>query len=143
MSKDPSHPIDGSGDGMTQEILKLVRSIDERLISLEAKVDERLLDTRPIWERALAEIGELRVAQGQTNIRLDQLAAKQDQLAAKQDQLAAGQDQLRTELRDEMRMGFHKLERQLMRLSKDFLEIRTEMDMLEDRIEKLEPQAST
>lgn len=118
MSKDPSHHFDDSGGEMTQEVLKLVRSIDERLTKLEAKVDERLFDTRPIWERALAEIGEVRTAQEQTNARLDQL-------------------------RDEMKMGFHKLERQLMRLSKDFLEIRTEMDMLEDRIEKLEPQPST
>jgi hypothetical protein len=41
-----------------------------------------------------------------------------------------------------MRMGFHKVERQLMLLGRDFLQIRSELMMLEDRIEKLEPQPS-
>lgn len=35
-------------------------SIEGRLSTLEDKVDRRLQETRPIWERALAEIGELR-----------------------------------------------------------------------------------
>ena len=131
------------------------------LRALETKVDERLLDTRPIWERALAEIGELRTTSEQVNKRLDelrtgqyelrteqdqirtgleQLHSGQEKLGTGQDQLRTGLDQLRTDLREEMKIGFHKFERQLMRLSKDFLEFRAEHDMLEDRIEKLEPQ---
>lgn len=37
-----------------------VDSMDTRLTTLEEKVDRRLQETRPIWERALAEIAELR-----------------------------------------------------------------------------------
>jgi chromosome segregation ATPase len=37
-----------------------VHSLDARLTTLEEKVDRRLQETRPIWERALAEIAELR-----------------------------------------------------------------------------------
>jgi hypothetical protein len=35
-------------------------AMDERLDKLEKKVDERSYDTRPIWERALKEIAEIR-----------------------------------------------------------------------------------
>jgi chromosome segregation ATPase len=35
-------------------------SMDGRLTAVEEKVDRRLQETRPIWERALAEIAELR-----------------------------------------------------------------------------------
>ena len=37
-----------------------VHSLDGRLTMLEEKVDRRLQETRPIWERVLAEIAELR-----------------------------------------------------------------------------------
>ena len=60
------------------EILAKVRSIDTRLISvenrlegLETKVDERLRETRPIWEQALKEILDLR-------LEVKNLSRKQD-----------------------------------------------------------------
>lgn len=35
-------------------------SMDGRLTAVEEKVDRRLQETRPVWERVLAEIAELR-----------------------------------------------------------------------------------
>jgi len=55
------------------EILEKVRSIDTRLTSLEVKVDERLRETRPIWEQALKEIMDLR-------LEIKKLVCKQDVL---------------------------------------------------------------
>ena len=40
-----------------------VTKIDNRLQSLEKKVDERLHDTRPIWHKVVADIGELQSGQ--------------------------------------------------------------------------------
>ena len=40
-----------------------VTKIDNRLQSLEKKVDERLYDTRPIWHKVVADIAELRTGQ--------------------------------------------------------------------------------
>jgi hypothetical protein len=40
-----------------------VTKIDNRLESLEKKVDERLHDTRPIWHKIVADIGELQSGQ--------------------------------------------------------------------------------
>ena len=52
-----------------------VTKIDNRLQSLEKKVDERLHDTRPIWHKVVADIAELhsgqkRLEDGQQALRL-------------------------------------------------------------------------
>ena len=49
-----------SMDGRFDSVDSNVHSLDARLNSLEEKVDRRLQETRPIWERTLAEIAELR-----------------------------------------------------------------------------------
>ena len=41
------------------EIVLILQNIDARLRSLEQKVEERLHDTRPIWERVVADIARL------------------------------------------------------------------------------------
>ena len=41
-----------------------------RLDALEAKLDQRSFETKPIWERALAEILELKQSVAETNQRL-------------------------------------------------------------------------
>jgi predicted nucleic acid-binding Zn-ribbon protein len=58
-----------------------VSTIDDRLQSLEKKVDSRLHDTRPIWHKVVAEIAELqsgqkRIEDGQQAMRkvLDELS---------------------------------------------------------------------
>lgn len=49
-----------------------------RLSSLEQKVDERMRETRPIWEKALAEISETRQ---EMNVKFRALDRKFDQVA--------------------------------------------------------------
>jgi chromosome segregation ATPase len=45
----------------------ILQNIDSRLQRLEQKVEERLHDTRPIWERVVLEIAQLR--EGQQEIK--------------------------------------------------------------------------
>lgn len=52
-------------------------AIDARLAALEKKADESVLETKPIWERALAEITETRA---EMNERFDDLERKIDVL---------------------------------------------------------------
>lgn len=47
---------------MFREFDGLQRGFDERLEALEEKVEERLYDTRPMWEAVRAQIIELREA---------------------------------------------------------------------------------
>src|SRR5437879_3722884 len=45
--------------GLLQDLNGRVRDMDERLSNLETKVDERLIDTRPMWEAMNNRITEL------------------------------------------------------------------------------------
>ena len=68
-----------------------VTKIDNRLQSLEKKVDERLHDTRPIWHKVVADIGELQSGQ-------KRLEDGQKHLDEGQKRLEEGQQALRLSL---------------------------------------------
>jgi hypothetical protein len=48
----------------------ILQNIDSRLLSLEQKVEERLHDTRPIWQKVVADIAQLQ--EGQTQLQESQ-----------------------------------------------------------------------
>ena len=70
-----------------------VNNIDNRLQSLEKKVDERLHDTRPIWHKVVADIGELQSGQ-------KRLEDGQKNLEEGQKRLEEGQQSLRLSMTD-------------------------------------------
>jgi len=43
-----------------ERVLSIIASIEQRLTSLEEQAERKALETKPIWERALSEIVELR-----------------------------------------------------------------------------------
>src|SRR6266850_1304948 len=47
-------------DSMEAHFNRRFDSLDERVEALETKVEKRALETKPIWERALAEILEVK-----------------------------------------------------------------------------------
>ncbi|MBA3806219.1 MAG: hypothetical protein H0X14_10970 [Acidobacteria bacterium] len=66
MSDDLTQKLPTSQDGTLAQILTTVQnlstgmeSLEQRFGSLEQKVDERLHDTRPIWEKVQADISRL------------------------------------------------------------------------------------
>ena len=62
--------VDDLGKSMRSSMENLVTwvgNIDTRLQRLEQKVEERLYDTRPIWQKVLEDIGKLQ--KGQTKIQ--------------------------------------------------------------------------
>lgn len=100
-----------------------IDSLDARLQSLEEQVERRALDTKPIWERALAEIVEVKA------------------------ELRTGFGDVRTEL-GEVKERVGALEgatrlmgRKLDILNRDLTTLRAEQLGLEDRVEKLEPSS--
>jgi len=74
-------------------------AIDARLVALEERADERLRETKPIWEQALKEIADMR---------------------------------------EEMRAGFHNIERQIGVLSRDIVRLRADQDGYDERLARLE-----
>ena len=91
-----------------------VNEIKTRLSALETTVNERSFETKPIWERALAEIAATRAELAET----------------------------RTELRGEMKDGFRKLGAKMDVLNNDLLTVRGDQRLLEKRVEDLESKAS-
>jgi hypothetical protein len=74
MSEDLTQNLPGSQNDALAQILSAVQgldvrvqSMDDRLGSLEVKVEERLHDTRPIWEKVVEDIRQLR--EGQDSLR--------------------------------------------------------------------------
>jgi hypothetical protein len=56
MSEEPTQNLPQDG---VRQILARFDSMDERLTTLEDRVDRRLQETRPIWEQVLARLGNL------------------------------------------------------------------------------------
>ena len=76
MSGDLTQNLPTSQDGTLAQILTTVQnlstrmeSLEQRFGSLEQKVEERLYDTRPIWEKVQADI--TRLQEGQESLRKD------------------------------------------------------------------------
>lgn len=55
------------------QLVGWIGSIDSRLKNLEQKVEERLHDTRPIWHKVVADIGELQSGQNRLEEGLHKL----------------------------------------------------------------------
>ena len=129
MSDDPTKKLPGEQDAdRISALISAVQSMSTdfqevkvRLEALEKTVNERLYDTKPIWERALAEIAEARAEVAETRAELKAEIA---------------------ELRSEMRDGFRTLGSKMDVLNEDVLTVRAEQRLLGKRVQDLESKAS-
>ena len=103
--------------------LKTLDTIDARLKAVEEQSERRALDTKPIWERALTEI--LDVKQELGNVTQELGDVKQELGGVKQEL-------------GEVKQSLHNVERKLDVLSRDIVQVRADQGYLESRIEKLE-----
>ncbi|MGH9835975.1 MAG: hypothetical protein ACREBD_05545 [Blastocatellia bacterium] len=97
-----------------------IRGLDARLTSLETKVEDRLLDTRPLWE----------VISARTEMIVERVTRIEEQNARMQETMRQMAETLRL------------LEKQQGLLNRDFLKFRGEQEILEDRIYALEQRPS-
>jgi F0F1-type ATP synthase membrane subunit b/b' len=100
-----------------------------QLEALQKTVNDRLYDTKPIWERALAEIADTR-------------AELKTQIADTRAELKTEIAETRAELRSEMRDGFRMLGSKMDVLNEDVLTVRAEQRLLGKRVQDLESKAS-
>lgn len=68
-----------------EQILTKLEVMDARLQRVESKIEERGFDTKPIWERALVEIMEVRQEVATVNRKIDVFS--RDMLNLRQEQL--------------------------------------------------------
>jgi chromosome segregation ATPase len=115
MSEDLTQKLPPGQDTTLAQILNAVQSLgatvqslDTRLARLEQKVEERLHDTRPIWEKVVADIAQLQ--EGQMRLQ------------AGQETITGEIKIIRTELRD-MNRKFSVLNDQLLQNQSDYRDI--------------------
>jgi septal ring factor EnvC (AmiA/AmiB activator) len=105
-----------------------VQEVRARLEALEKTVIQRSFETKPIWERALAEIAETRA----------EIAETRAELAETRAELKAELAETKAELRAEMKDGFRKLSLKIELLNEDSLTLRADQKQLDRRVEALE-----
>src|ERR1043165_8595977 len=104
------------------EILTAIKKLDARLGRLEQTVDERLYDTRPMWHRLEADIGQLRTG-------VERLETAVERLEIAVERLEKGQEELRSSVSDvsrdqivindvvrKIQLDFHAIDDRLHRL---------------------------
>lgn len=121
-----------------QNVKSDLQKVTIRLEALEKTVDERLYDTRPIWERALAEIAGVRS-------EFDGLRSEFDGLRSEVAGLRTETGELRSEvaeLRAEMREGFYNFGTKIELLLRDMFSLRTDHERLSRRVDDLTPKTT-
>ena len=123
--------LSSSVQSLSSEVQSLsseVHDVRARLETLEKTVTEHSFETKPIWERALAEIAATRA----------ELAETRAELAETRAELKAEIAETKAELRSEMKDGFRKLALKIELLNEDSLTLRADQRQLDRRVEALE-----
>ena len=119
-------------DSRVEHLESAVERLDSRLGSLEQKVDERLHDTRPIWEKVNADIAELQAGQ-------QRLTEGQQRLTEGQQRLEEGQEFLRGESR-EIRTQLRDIFRRLSIFNDTLVTMQADYRDIYDRVREIERQ---
>src|SRR5687767_12501770 len=81
MSEDQTKLLDRK---LLEQILTKLEVMDTRLQQVEAKIDQRGFDTKPIWEKALVEIIEVKQEVATVNRKIDVFSKDMLNLRAEQ-----------------------------------------------------------
>lgn len=133
-----------SGDDLLQAVRVDMNSLFELVRSLDAKVDARLHDTRPMWETVFARfdtVDEQLKSQGaELKSQGAELKSQGAELKSHGTRLDAIEKKLERfdDIEAELRRLRRKIERMVGELSHNVLDMRVDQQDLEDRIEKLE-----
>lgn len=112
-------------------------SLDTRIHALEGQAERRALETKPIWERALAEIGEVTSDLGEVKGGLGEIKSGLGEVRAELGEVRAELGEVKERL--SALEGLNKpMLRKIDLLSRDVVIVRAEQIGLEDRLEKLE-----
>ena len=112
-------------DTRVERLESTTERVDSRLSGLEQKAEERLYDTRPIWEKVSADIAELQ--------------AGQQRLTEGQQRLETGQEFLRGESR-EIRTSLRDIFRRLSIFNDTLVTMQADYRDIYDRVREIERQ---
>lgn len=118
MSEDLTQKLPTSPDPALAQILSAVQDLGTRLGILEQKVEERLHDTRPLWEKVQADVAQLQEGQ---------------------QRLEEGQESMRKDVR-EVRTELRDMNRKLSIFNDNLVQIQADYRDIYDRVRDLERQ---
>ena len=101
-----------------EQVLAQLKSLDGRLASLEKKEDERAYDTKPIWNRVLSEISEVKTEV--SGLKTDVSGLKTDV------------SELKTEV-SELNKRVGNIDRKLEIMNTELLQVKSDVRALERR----------
>jgi chromosome segregation ATPase len=100
-------------------------AMNERLTSLEQRVDQRLKETRPIWELVVVRLDKVEARLDSLDGKFDGLTQEFHSLKGDFKDLAKKVDDKIEDLALDMRAGFKRLERRMAELAGEWNEVRT------------------
>ena len=125
------------------QLTTLVKSVianqsktDARVERLERVLEERLYDTRPIWEALRAEVQELG---GRVGAIESEMTSMRLEMTGMRIQFTEMLRQL-TEMRVETGNGFRAVDRKIGVLGKTLIDMTADIRELQDKVEKIESQ---
>lgn len=121
---------------LVQDLIAKHAETDARVERVEQVLEQRLYDTRPVWETVQAQ---LKALDGSNRSLESETGAMRTQL----NEMRPLMDEMRTQM-DEMRVensnGFRLVDRKIGVLGKTLIDMTADIRELQDRVEKIESQ---
>lgn len=121
---------------LVQDLIAKHAETDARVERVEQVLEQRLYDTRPVWETVQAQ---LKALDGRNRSLESETGAMRTQL----NEMRTLMDEMRTQM-DEMRVensnGFRLVDRKIGVLGKTLIDMTADIRELQDRVEKIESQ---
>jgi len=134
MSNNLTESVNDSQDNKLDRLITAVQSIDSRLGSLETKVDQRLHDTRPLWEAVRDQQSEII---GTLERHGDILQQHSERLQRLEEDVAGLRGEVAS-LRADTEKGFRTIDRRMERQIGEFERLHAYQRDLEDRVDRIE-----
>ena len=99
MSEEQTERFEG-GTPFETRVLRELANLNNRLTSLEEKVDARLHDTRPMWESVLSRLDGIGTRLDSMDARLDSMDVRLKKVDAKFDVVASELLDMRSDVRE-------------------------------------------
>ena len=121
---------------LVQDLIAKHAETGARVERVEQVLEQRLYDTRPLWETVQAQLKEL-------GERIRSLESETGEMRTQMNEMRTQMTEMRTQI-NEMRLensnGFRLVDRKIGVLGKTLIDMTADIRELQDRVEKIESQ---
>ena len=141
MSNNLTDNLNESLGDKLDRLIAAVASLDTRLTDLGTKVDQRLHDTRPIWEGVQTQLAEISQAVQQHSEILQQhseILQQHSEILQQHSEILQQHREILQQLRADTEKGFRTIDRRMERQIGEFERLHAYQRDLEDRVDRIE-----